>query len=163
MFSIFVFLLALLPTHDFHTSWMNFTYDEKKHELIGEWRTDTEHLEATIAKRINQEDFKLSDTMVQVPYGLALYLSEHLKLKINGKPIALQIAQLEVNFAETTIHFKPIKKRCNIKSVTMKNTLLTSQFPNQQNMFQLNYKGKMYSLLFSSINTEQSLAVDKSI
>ena len=50
-------VLLLSPTHDFHTSWMNMTYDEKSKEFDITWRTDTEHLEGAIQAHIDNASF----------------------------------------------------------------------------------------------------------
>jgi hypothetical protein len=145
--NILIILLFLLsPQHDSHTSWMNMTYNEKNKEFDVTWRTDTEHLEGAIAHRTNDPNFHLSDTTL-VPMGLALYLDENIHLSLNDKSTKLKIDIIEVNFAETIVHFKPIKCRRKLKSVSMTNTLLQAVFPNQKNMIQINYKGQMYSML----------------
>jgi hypothetical protein len=150
-------LLTLLPTHDFHTSWMNFTYNEKQKEFDITWRTDTEHLEAVLSKRGNSEVILSNETIDSFEFLLNLYVDENVDLYINKKRKAMKVDVVEVNFAETIVHFKPIKYRRKIKSFAMSNVLLTEMFPGQQNMVQLNYKGKTGSMLFEGTHTYSKL------
>jgi hypothetical protein len=89
-----------------------------------------------------------------------LYLGENLSLKLNEKSTKLEIDFIEVNFAETVVHFKPIECRRKLRKVEMTNTLLTAQFPNQKNMVQINYKGQMYSMLLGSGKNFAKVTVD---
>ncbi|MBT6235569.1 hypothetical protein N9J89_00430 [Bacteroidia bacterium] len=156
---LLTFVSIIAPLHDFHTSWMNMTYDEGAKAFDVTWRTDTEHLEGAIQARTNNPEFTL-DEITEVPKGLVLYLNENVTLDLNGKKQALTIDFIESTFAETVVHFKPIKYRRKLKSMEMKNTLLLKAFPNQKNMLQLNYEGKSYSMLFSSMKMWQALAIE---
>jgi hypothetical protein len=154
--AVFIYLLA--PSHDFHTSWMNMTYNENQQVFETEWRTDTEHFEAVLSKRGNIE-YHLYDTS-EVDFLIQLYISENLNLRLNNKHKRLHVSYLEVNFNETIVHFKPIKYRCKLKNVLLKNTLLVDQFPGQSNMFQLNYLGKSYSMLFNREKKEEYIEIN---
>ncbi len=146
--AVFIYLLA--PQHDFHTSWMTMTLDENKKQFEVEWRTDTEHLEAVLSERANEE-VHLSDSSTN-DLLILLYISENLDIKFNGKKQRIGVATVEVNFSETIVHLKPIKCRRKLKDIEIGNTLLIDSFPNQSNMVQINFKGKMYSMLFNETN-----------
>ena len=81
-------------------------------------------------------------------------------MKFNGKKQRLLVSIVEVNFSETTIHFKPLDCTRKLKEVTMQNDMLVAQFPNQKNMVQVNYKGEMFSMLFSAMKTFNSISID---
>jgi len=154
-------LLTLAPQHDFHTSWMNMTYDEKSKEFDITWRTDTEHLEGVLTAysgtNIHLENASLQDYKSLINK----YINENTSCQFNEKTQSLTIDIVEVTFAEIIIHFKPIKCRRKLKTVSMHNTLLQKQFPNQKNMVQINYYGKMYSMLLGGTKLYDEVKIEK--
>ena len=162
MMNIFLSILLsiLAPQHDFHTSWMNMTYKEKNKEFDISWRTDTEHLEGVLSE--------FSDTVVllentksdEYKYLINKYINEHFQLYFNDKNQKLAIETIEVTFADTHVHFKPVKCKRKLKKVSTQNTLLLSLFPNQKNMVQINYRGEMYSMLLSKAKIRDNLSID---
>ena len=158
---ILYILLLLTPSHDFHTSWMNMTYmeDSKHFEIM--WRTDTEHLEGVLTA-FAEKSIKLeTNTVDEHRKLLSDYIKTNTRLTLNKNQQNLEIDIVEVTFAETIVHFKPIKCRRKLKSVSMQNTLLQAQFPNQKNMVQVNYKGKMYSMLLGNGKVYESVSIEK--
>ena len=154
---IVLILFLFRQTNDFHTSWMNITYDEVKKEFNSSWHTDTEHLEAVLSSFSSNEvhlETNLTDDQKRL---LQDYLSANYSMSINGHKSEISIATAEINFAETFIHLNPIKYKKYISSITIKNHLLVEQFPNQKNMIQINYEGKKYSMLMNSQKTEDSI------
>jgi hypothetical protein len=154
---ILSFLITLAPNHDFHTSWMNMTYDEKNKEFDITWRTDTEHLEGAIQAHLKNSKFILTDSTRSSV--LSTYINDNVNLKFNGKNQNLRVDIVESTFAETIIHFKPIKCRRKLKTVSVENSLLQAQFPNQKNMVQINYKGEMYSMLLGGVKVYEEVAI----
>ncbi len=155
-----ILLSILAPQHDFHTSWMNMTYNEDKKVFETTWRTDTEHLEGVLTA-YGKKDIHLEDhTIPQHKALISKYLSDHTNLSFNGNNQKLRIEIIEVTFAETIIHFYPIKCRRKLKTVSMHNTLLQKQFPNQKNMVQINYKGKMYSMLLGGTKLYDEISIE---
>jgi hypothetical protein len=150
-------LFTLTPQHDFHTSWMNMTYDEKNKEFDITWRTDTEHLEGAIQAHLKNSKFILTDSTSSSV--LSTYINDNVNLNFNGKNQNLRVDIVESTFAETIIHFKPIKCRRKLKTVSMENSLLQAQFPNQKNMVQINYKGEMYSMLLGGVKVYEEVAI----
>jgi hypothetical protein len=150
-------LFTLTPQHDFHTSWMNMTYDEKNKEFDITWRTDTEHLEGAIQAHLKNSKFILTDSTSSSV--LSAYIDDNVNLNFNGKNQNLRVDIVESTFAETIIHFKPIKCRRKLKTVSMENSLLQAQFPNQKNMVQINYKGEMYSMLLGGVKVYEEVAI----
>jgi hypothetical protein len=158
MLAIIISIFSLLaPTHDFHTSWMNMTYDEKNKEFDITWRTDTEHLEGAIQAHLKNQKFILTNATSSLV--LTDYINDNVNLKFNGKNQNLRVDIVESTFAETIIHFKPIKCRRKLKTVSMENSLLQAQFPNQKNMVQINYKGEMYSMLLGGVKVYEEVAI----
>lgn len=142
-----------MPHHDFHTSWLTMTYNEKNKAFDMVWRTDTEHLE-TVLNDLQNREIYLENTSVENHIPLInKYIQLNTTLYINAKKQLLSVELIEVTFAETIIHFKPLKYRKKIKSFSMENTLLQKQFPNQKNMVQLNYRGKVSSMLLGEEKT----------
>ena len=154
------FLITLAPTHDFHTSWMNMTYDEESKEFETTWRTDTEHLEGVLSA-FSEQEITLESTSIETHKTLInKYISSNTSLRFNGKEQDLAIAIIEVTFAEVIIHFKPIKCRRKLKTVSMENSLLQAQFPNRKNMVQINYKGEMHSMLLGGLKVYEEVIIN---
>ncbi len=136
---------------------MNVTYDEEKKQFDIAWRTDTEHLEAALSAW-NNSVVMLENTSDKKHKSLINnYLSENFKIILNTKTQALEVAFVEINFAETTIHLRPIKCRRKLKIVAVSSTLLLAPFPHQKNMIQINYKGKMHSMLLDYRQTSDKV------
>jgi hypothetical protein len=153
-------LFTLAPQHDFHTSWMNMTYNEESKEFETTWRTDTEHLEGVLTAYSGGEISLESTSIDKHKTLITKYIKSNTSLDFNRKRQLLEIDVIEVTFAETVIHFKPIKCRRKLKSIRMQNTLLQAQFPNQKNMVQINYKGKMYSMLLGGSKVYEQVAIE---
>ena len=150
----------MLPMHDFHTSWMNITHNEDKKVLETNWTTDLEHLEYCVSEKFKTEIVFENTHPDAVNDYLNAYLQEQATLLLNGKRQKLQVAFFELNITEITVHFKPIKCRRPLKELAMTNTLLIKEFPNQKNMVQLNYKGKMYSMLLGKEKPTDQIIVE---
>lgn len=163
MFYFISFLFfTLIPQHDFHTSWFNFTYDEQIKAFEVSWQTDTEHLEGALTAFSSSEvqlDPDASPTQIQL---LEDYINTHFNLTIDQKKHRLFIREIEVNFAETFIHFEALKHKKRRPILQLENTLLIQQFPNQRNMVQVNYMGLKYSMLFSRQKIRDNIVLDQS-
>lgn len=136
------------------------TYDEKGKAFDVSWRTDTEHLEGVLTAYGEEEVHLENNTILGHTPLIIKYINDHTDLYFNGKDQNLQIDIIEVTFAEVIIHFEPIKCRRKLKKVSMQNTLLQKQFPNQKNMVQINYKGKMYSMLLGGNKLFDEVSID---
>jgi len=135
------------------------TYNEESKEFETTWRTDTEHLEGVLTAYSGGE-ISLENTSIDEHKSLIhKYIKSNASLDFNHKRQLLEIDVVEVTFAETIIHFKPIKCRRKLKSIAMTNTLLQAQFPNQKNMIQINYQGKMYSMLLGGSKVYEEMAI----
>jgi len=136
------------------------TYDENKKVFEITWRTDTEHLEGVLTA-FGQQEILLESTSIEKHKALInRYIQSNTNLLFNSKEQALEIETIEVTFAETIVHFKPIKCKRKLKIVAMNNTLLQAQFPNQKNMVQVNYKGKMYSMLLGGSKIYEEVKIE---
>lgn len=151
-------LTSLIPHHDFHTSWMNMTYNEGSKFLESEWLTDTEHLEAVLTNYSGKEIILDDHTVSKHTELLERYINDHLEIDINNKTIYLEIEVIQLTFAEITVRFKPISQRRKIRTMDVQNSLLLHLFPNQKNMVQVNYCGEKKSLLLSAKTTLGTIA-----
>ncbi len=136
------------------------TYNEKSKEFETTWRTDTEHLEGVLTAYSGGKITLESTSIDEHKSLINKYIKSNTSLDFNRKRQLLEIDIIEVTFAETVIHFKPIKYRRKLKSVAMSNTLLQGQFPNQKNMIQINYQGKMYSMLLGGSKVYEEVVIE---
>ncbi|MFY0644077.1 MAG: hypothetical protein JXR19_06395 [Bacteroidia bacterium] len=145
LFSIWA---ALNPTHDFHTSVMNFTYkDDEKHFQI-DLNLDTEQFEYFLNQQSKNDvslDVDIDDELEEL---IEDAINEHIKLRLNGSVKPLKLSVVEVTYAETILQFEPICYRRKLKSFEMSNSLLFTNFPKQKNLVKVNYRGEVRSLLF---------------
>ena len=81
-------------------------------------------------------------------------------MKTNGNKRGLIISDIQVNFGETIIVFKPIDCRGKLKKITVHNSLLVNSFPGQKNLVQVEYKEKKYSMLFTQSSIDNSVEID---
>ncbi len=137
------------------------TYNEDNKEFECTWRTDTEHLEGVLTAFSEEEIHLESSTIDNHKELINKYIKKNSSLQFNGKNQSLKVAIIEVNFSEAIIHFAPLKCSQKLKTVAMQNTLLIDKFPNQQNMIQINYKGKMYSMLLGAAKTYDIIQLNK--
>lgn len=157
---IVLILLLIRPTHDFHTSWMNITYEEKTKTFNASWQTDTEHLEACLSVFSSKEIHLDSKITAEQKIIIEDYLHENFSMSIDEKNKNLTVSAIEVNFAETFIHLNPIKYQKKVSSIAIENLLLVKQFPNQKNMVQINYEGLKYSMLLNGKKTSGTIFFD---
>ncbi|MBT8327912.1 MAG: hypothetical protein KJP21_09325 [Bacteroidia bacterium] len=137
------------------------TYNEDKKEFAGSWRTDTEHLEGVLTA-FSEKDILLESSTIEEHIPLInSYIKKKSFLKFNGKNQFLEVSIIEVNFSETIVHFEPLKCKRKLKSIEMENNMLIDKFPNQQNMLQINYKGKMYSMLLSASKNYDKVSINE--
>lgn len=149
--SLWITLCMLLaPEHDFHTTFMNITYQDDKKVFEIDLTTDTEHFEHVInqwadttIKLGEPSEIKNADALIN------RYIKQHIKLQLNGKAIPLYLDVKQVNFAETSLHFKAVKHKRKVKRVKMHNTFMINDFPNQKNLVKFNYRGISNNLLFT--------------
>lgn len=136
------------------------TYDESAKEFNITWRTDTEHLEGVLTA-FSSEEIRLENATIDKHASLIdKYIRSRTSLALNDKNIVFEVNIVEVTFAETIVHFKAIPCRRKLKALAMENTLLLDRFPNQKNMVQVNYYGKMYSLLLSQAATFEKINLE---
>ncbi len=157
---IVLLLLLIRPTHDFHTSWMNITYEDKTKTFNASWHTDTEHLEACLSVFSSKAIHLDSKITAEQKIIIKDYLNENFSMSIDEKNKNLTVSAIEVNFAETFIHLNPIKHQKKISSIAIDNRLLIKQFPNQKNMVQINYEGSKYSLLLNNHKTSDFILLN---
>ena len=157
---IVLLLLLIRPTHDFHTSWMNITYEEKTKTFNASLHTDTEHLEACLSVFSSKEIHLDSKITAEQKIIIEDYLNENFSMSIDEKNKNLTVSAIEVNFAETFIHLNPIKHQKKVSSIAIENLLLVKQFPNQKNMVQINYEGLKYSMLLNGKKTSSTIFFD---
>lgn len=147
--TIILGLVSLIPLHDFHTSVMNFKYqdDEKQFEI--DLILDSEHFEYVID---NSYDVSVrlgeTDEDPACDKYIETYLNEHISLWMNGKKQELNLLKKEVNYSETKLIFSPICQKKKLKQLKMENDFMLYFFPGQKNLVNYYYKGSKNSMLF---------------
>ena len=80
------------------------------------------------------------------------YLFEHFTIKVNGVQKTMVYVSKELDHNVVVGYYK-INDIPKITSLSIKNTLLTDVFPEQQNIIQTTFNGKKQSLLLTAENT----------
>jgi len=153
----FVLFLILnsnsLLLHDFHVSVCEIEYDEKRKALEVTQRIFLDDLEETLklwsgdnnVDVMNPKDILLFQEMLEK------YLLEHFTVKVNGEDIALNYlgAEIEDDAMYSYIDITGVRK---LKSIEIKNTILTEMYEAQTNIVHILVNKKTRSLKLDKTN-----------
>ena len=145
---LFSILAVFSPTHDFHTSVMNFSYKDDERHFEIDLNLDSEQFEYFLNQQ-SENSFSLDDELdEQTRAFIEDVINDNVKVYMNGSLKLLKLSLMEVTYAETILYFEPLCYKRKLKRFEMHNALMFYNFPNQKNLVKLNYKGEMKSFLF---------------
>jgi hypothetical protein len=139
-----VSLLGLFTVHPFYISLTDMVYKADVQRLEIAQKIFWDDLEVVLAKRYKTTvDFLNTTNRAQLDEMVRDYLLEQNKIHINGQLITLEYLGHEVEDDAAWFYFESTNVPLPSK-VTIKNTLLTSEFPAQQNItnFYVNQRPK---------------------
>lgn len=142
---IFLFLFLLLfsgfSAHKFYVSVTQIMYDDAKKSVTITSRIFIDDIEKTLNQKYNQKLYL--DTPKQHPEAkqlIKLYFQDNFSLHINNKnqPLFLESLTFENDILILVFKTQTLK---NIKTISLKNTLLFDTYSEQQNLIHAVIKG----------------------
>lgn len=157
IFGIISLILMSFSAHKFYTSICKIDYNVPKKRLEITTRIFIDDLNLAISKKYNRKSNLVSnkETLEDIDF-LKKYLSEKIIITVNGKPIATQFLNKEVE-DNVLICYLSSTEISKIKTFEVRNSLLTEIFEEQQNIVQLNINSKKQTLLLSASTTKGML------
>ena len=148
-------LALLLPTvlvaHDYFMSICTIRHDADGKILQITWRMTTHDIEHALLADAKGENLKLG-TDKEPAFAdsiLAAYLTSHLRLEMDGKPLALRYLGKEVEMEDMYCYLQ-VDGVSELHPITVSCSLLFDMFEEQQNVVHLETKGSTISHDFRS-------------
>ena len=161
VFFLLLACLQLAPAHDFHTTILNFVYDADEKSYQIDLEVDTEQfsyaLDRTYGRNLRMgepDEDPACDSLIQA------LVNAQIQCRLNRRSIRFELDTKEVTFAESVLHFKPVRYRWKLCKMHMDNNLLIDFFPKQKNLVNLAYKDRKYSMLFDFEHRSDVLKVN---
>lgn len=140
---IYSFLLLL---HPLHISVTEIEYNEKVQALQIISRIFVDDLETAVRAQLQQPELDILNPGKDVTTKMLVadYVSQHLKIKLDGKDQKLNLLGYEEeNFA--LVCYIEIEKIKSFKTIEVTNTIITELYDDQSNLVHITYKGPIKS------------------
>jgi hypothetical protein len=126
-----------LYSSDFFTSITKVEYVSSSRTLKLSSKVNLEHIEQTIGKKVNSNDFDLV---------LNKYLQNSIKISINDTPVNFTFSSKNPDGNVVWIYYE-VPDINSVSSITIKNSLLLDTYPDQQNFINFIVNGQKKSLV----------------
>ncbi|MCT6869957.1 MAG: hypothetical protein M3Z80_08430 [Apibacter sp.] len=126
-----------LYSSDFFTSITKVEYVSSTKTLKLSSKVNVEHIEQTIGKKVNSNDFDTS---------LNKYLQNNVKLSINDTPVTFTFSSKNPDGNIVWIYYE-VNGVNSVSSISIKNSLLLDKYPEQQNFINFIVNGQKKSLV----------------
>lgn len=140
-------LLAFTEAHKFYVSATDIEYNEKQRSLQIISHVFTDDLENLLQTRYSKEltlvkenEHPAADDYVQ------RYFSDKLKLSVNGKERSFNYIGKEYDKDQLLVYLE-VEGVEPLKTIGVKNAVLTDLFPEQKNVVKVKFKNEIKSLL----------------
>lgn len=155
---VFVMLTCSAYTwHKFHMSIYQINYVPAKKRLEITSRIFVDDMNQALQNRFNRKThIGTPEESAEDIQFMSRYLSEHLKIAVNGNAKTLQFVRKEMENNIIVGYFK-VTDIAAIKSIYIENVALMEIFSDQQNMMQVRFNGKNESLLFTKDDFNEML------
>lgn len=140
-------LLICTTLHPIHVSVTEMEYSEKHKSLQITSRVFIDDLETSVRSQLQQPSLDI----VEPKNGLTTdqmaerYLMEHLKIKLDGKPVKIKYLAHEVE-APAFVFYLEIEKVKRFKSIEVLNNVIQETHDDQSNLVHVTYKGILKSV-----------------
>jgi hypothetical protein len=143
--------------HDFHETLLSLTWNSKSRTFEGSLIADSEHfahcLSIFTGRTITLDHLEKEELDNK---SLTVYLNHYIQLFQKGKKKNWKITVIEVTYADIIFHLETSKMSRKIKNISVTNSFMLNEFPNQKNLFQIAYNDEQTSYLFTSENQYHS-------
>jgi hypothetical protein len=132
------FNLSSAVPHPLHVSTTELSFNAKEKSLEISCRIFTDDFESVLAKLYKQKT-DLSKPSMKTPMDeiVKKYMSSHLQIKVNGKPVNFQYLGFEIDHEATNVYLE-VNKVSVLKTAEVTNTILYDLFDDQMSIVHLN-------------------------
>lgn len=145
-------LLSFKSDHKFYLALTEIEFNKKERSVQMIMNVFIDDIEVVLnkefdidAQMLNRDEIRNLDSYL---YG---YLSNHFNIKINGQEKMYDFIGKEYS-GNTLYFYLEIKNISKVKSIEIKNTMLTKYFSDQQNLIKAKVNGKRKSLFLTKKN-----------
>ncbi len=162
---LFIFFLLLPLTagkaHKFYVSTTQVEYVKEEQSLQIITKVFIDDIEAVLRKRYNKPEIQLASKKETDEDARLIkqYLLKKLKIKVNGKPVTLHYLGKEYDIDILNAYLE-VTNVSALETIEIENTMLTEEFPEQQNIIHLKYNKTRESLILTKDNPKGLLKFD---
>lgn len=155
---VFIFLFGWQQNfsnvqHDFHETLLSLEWDSKSRIFKGSLMADSEHfahcLSLFTGRTITLDHLEKEELDNK---SLTAYLNYHIKFFHKGQKQDWKITVIEVTYADIIFQLETSKMPKKVKNISISNSFMIGEFPNQKNLFQVSIMDKQLSYLFTKEN-----------
>jgi len=151
----FLILFSSFTLHKFYVSVTEINYNKNSEQLEISLKVFNDDWQNALDNRLGQPVFLGSKNQYpQLDSLIRTYLFENFSIKINDKKREINIMGSEIEGGATWIYMY-VDKVKSLKSIEIKNTLLTEMFEDQRNVVQIKYGDITKSSLFTKSNNSK--------
>jgi len=145
----FVILLCALP-HEYFTSLTKVQYDSTAKQLFVKVELDAGQLSETLNEHFGH-DLYLGEEEEDPDAAKMIesYFEENWSMQINGKSISFSLTDKQIDWHHAYLLFESKTVKGKPKRISLKNTLLIDQFPEQKNLVDYQFNESSFSNLFT--------------
>ena len=158
---LFLGLLTSFTMHKYYVSVTEISYNQKTEQLEislkvfnDDWQNALDHRLGRPVNLGSENEYTELDSLVKS------YLFDGFAIIVNEENRKLHIIGSEIE-GEATWIYMYVDEVENVKSIEVKNTLLTEMFDEQRNVVQLNFEGKIKSALLTKSRSSKKFIFEK--
>lgn len=156
---LLLFVGITAQAHDYHASITDVKYNPKSQTLEVALRVFTDDLENALSLR-NKSKIAYNSQSDKVNQYLAEYLNATVSFQLEkGKPLKQRFVGSEEETDVVWIYFEVPVQIASISQLYVKNAVFTELFNDQMNVVNINYKGKISSVLLQKHDIEKKLTL----
>lgn len=156
----FLFLSFWMAIHPVHFSLLSIDHvqEEEKLDVFVRLNFDDFLLDSGL-KNDDQKNLSFSGNNLFTSEVLLKYINSRLSIIVNGKPISAELKDTDLSDNELRMNlvFRDVS---NVKTITVKNTIMTSLFSDQSNMTIVKLKDFEEGVMLTSNETEKTFRID---
>ena len=151
-----IFLTWLRLFHPFYVSMTEVQHNEKAKRLEVSCKVFSNDLEAMLEKKYQTSiDMLQARDKARIEPLLQDYLQQHLRVQVDGKPVAFRFLGYELEEDATWCFLEAVKIN-QVKRLEVKNDILFAEHPTQTNMLHVTVKGRRQSTKLDNPQSQAS-------
>ncbi|NDK54655.1 DUF6702 family protein [Pontibacter fetidus] len=160
--TLLVAILCLLGStvamaHDYHSSITDIKFNPRTQSLQVAIKVYTDDLENALTKR-SKSKVTYSANSESIKQQLAGYMAASMSFEVTkGKPLKQRFIGSEEEADVVWVYLEVPVQNANLSELYIKNAVLTEVFDDQMNIVNLDYKGKVQSMLLQRDETGKKL------